>query len=45
MIKEYKDYSTKELWQEIITLINSTNFIDADKELFIKLIEEYKNRT
>ena len=44
MVKEYKDYTKKELWQEIISLINATNFIDADKESFIKLIEKYANR-
>jgi len=39
--KEYKDMDLKELWQEIITLVNAANFTDSDKELFVKLIEEY----
>lgn len=45
MTKEYKDFSKKELWQEIMALINATHFIDPDKESFIKLVEEYSNRT
>ena len=44
MIKEYKDFSKKELWQEIMALINATHFNEIDKGLFIKLIEEYSNR-
>ena len=39
--KEYKNMNLKELWQEITTLVNATNFADCDKDLFIKLIEEY----
>ena len=39
--KEYKNMDLKELWQEIRTLIDTTNFADCDKNLFIKLIEEY----
>ena len=39
--KEYKDMDLKELWGEITTIISATNFADCDKELFVKLIEEY----
>ncbi len=39
--KDYKDMNLKELWQEITTLIDATNFADCDKDLFMKLIEEY----
>lgn len=41
---EYVDMTKKELWSEIVVLVNATHFTESDKSLFIKLIEEYSNR-
>ena len=41
---EYKDMTTKDLWKEITYLIQATHFIEADRELFMKLIQEYSYR-
>ena len=41
---EYKEMSTEDLWKEITYVIQATHFIEADKELFMKLIEEYSYR-
>lgn len=37
----YKSMSKGELWREIAVFVSSTHFSDGDKELFLKLIEEY----
>ena len=39
--KTYKEMTLGELWQEITVLVNVTHFSDIDKEMFLKLIEEY----
>ncbi len=44
MTKEYKDMDKKEMWKEIMALINSTHFSEVDKSLFIQLVEAYSNR-
>lgn len=41
---EYKDMTTEDLWKEITYLIQATHFIEADKELFMKAIQEYSYR-
>ena len=41
---EYKDMLKKELWVEIVNLVNTTHFTETDKSLFLELIQEYSNR-
>jgi len=36
-----EEMSKKELWIEITDLVNATHFTDTDKEIFLKIIQEY----
>ena len=44
MNKTYEEMTRGELWKEITTLVDATNFTEIDKKTFIKLIEEYSFR-
>lgn len=40
-MKNYEDMTKVELWSEIFLLVDSTHFSDTDKDLFLKLIQEF----
>mgnify|MGYP001582944519 CR=1 FL=1 len=37
----YEQMNKGQLWKEITILVDSTHFSDVDKDLFLKVIEEY----
>ena len=42
--KTYDEMSKEELWNEIKVLVDSANYTDTDKELFLNLIKEWGKR-
>jgi len=38
--KYYENMNDQELWMEIVTIVNATQFTDCDKTLILKLIKE-----
>lgn len=39
--KTYQQMTKEELWQEIKTIVNATQFTAIDKELFLDCIKEW----
>lgn len=42
--QDYENMNEQDLWMEIVTIVNATNFAEPDKVLFLKCIKEWKKR-
>jgi len=42
--KDYENMNEQDLWQEIVTIVNATQFAEPDRVLILKCIKEWKKR-